>query len=162
MIRPIEEKDYEAFMRLYEEAYFEYLEWLRYENPSRHLAEQKRRTWGRLSRERFDYYLGTESTFVAEDDDGILGYIASQTVNFLHGVNKLLWIEYIVVTPKCEGRRRVCLVLLNRIVEYAKQSGMDRIYTAINLDNEALMRLHAKVGFDLQDWKIASHKVENV
>lgn len=45
----------------------------------------------------FDFYLKTGSSFVAEENSEIIGYVASQTVSFMHGDDKQLWIEYIVV-----------------------------------------------------------------
>ncbi len=68
----------------------------------------------------------------------------------MHGVDKLLWIEYIVVQSKFR-RHGVGLALLNALINYAKRYGIDRIYTTINPDNEASMKLHLKAGFDVKD-----------
>lgn len=75
----------------------------------------------------------------------------------MHGVDKLLWIEYIVIQPTFR-RRRIGLNLLHKLIYHAKHSGIDRIYTTINPDNQASIKLHLKAGFDVKDWQIASYK----
>jgi len=155
-IRLIEEKDYEAFRRLFEEAYDEYLESLRPENPQQYLLERQERR--EVTHQRFNSYLRTGSSFVAEEDGKVVGYVASQTINFMHGVDRLLWVEYIVVQSRFR-KRGVGLALLNKLIDYAKRSGVDRIYTTINPDNEASIRLHLKAGFNVKDWKTASYKI---
>jgi len=156
VIRQIEEKDYEAFKRLFEEAYVEYLEFLKHKNPKQYLIERRERR--EVTRARFDFYLKTGSSFVAEENGKVIGYVASQTVHFMHGVNKLLWVEYIVVQREFR-RQRIGLALLHKLIDYAKRSGIDRVYTTINPDNEASIKLHLKADFDVKDWKIASHRI---
>lgn len=112
-----------------------------------------------VSHERFDHYLNSGSTFVAEEAGEVLGYVASQTARFMHGVDKLLWIEYIVVQRKSR-RRKIGSALLDKLADYARRSGIDRVYTTMNPDNEASIRLHLKAGFEVVDWKIASCSVE--
>jgi RimJ/RimL family protein N-acetyltransferase len=76
----------------------------------------------------------------------------------MHGVD--LWIEYIVVQREFR-RRLVGLALLQRLIDYAASSNIDRIYAFINPDNEPSMRLHSKAGFNIEDWKIAICKVNS-
>jgi len=155
IIRQIREEDYEAFRGLFEEAHSEYLEFLKHENPQQYLKEKQERK--EVTRARFNFYLKTGSSFVAEEAGKVVGYVASQTMNFMHGVDSLLWIEYTVVQSKFR-RRGIGLALLHRLIDYAKHSGVDRIYTTINPDNEASIKLHLKAGFNVKDWKIASYK----
>jgi len=156
MIRQIEENDYEAFRRLFEEAYSEYLEFLKRENPQQYLREQQETK--EVTRARFDFYLTTGSSFVAEEGGKVVGYVASQRIDFMHGVDSLLWIEYIVVQPEFR-RQGVGVALLHRLIHHARLSGVDRIYTTINPDNEASIKLHLKVGFDVKDWRVASYRI---
>jgi len=156
IIRQIEERDYEAFRRLFDEAYSEYLEFLKLKNQTQYLKERQERKEVTLA--RFNFYLKTGSSFVAEDDGKVVGYVTSQTVDFMHDVDRLLWIEYIVVQQKFR-RRGTGLALLRKLVEHAKFSGIDRIYTTINPDNQASAKLHVKAGFDVKDWKIASYRI---
>jgi L-amino acid N-acyltransferase YncA len=109
----------------------------------------------RVSKERFDFYRKTGSTFVAEHDGRVVGYVASQTTSFMHGAEKLLWIEYIVVSSEYR-HQGIGLALLRRLIEYSKHIGVNRIYTTINPDNEASLKLHAKAGFTVKDWMVAS------
>lgn len=158
IIRRFEVKDYEAFRRLFEEAYDEYLEFLEHENPQKYLTEREERKERKVTRARFDFYLGTGSSFVAEEKGRVVGYVTSQTVHFMHGVDRLLWIEYIVVHPRFR-RRGIGLDLLNKLMDHARRSGIDKVYTTIGPDNEASIKLHLTAGFDVKDWKIASHKI---
>jgi ribosomal protein S18 acetylase RimI-like enzyme len=113
----------------------------------------KERQEGRkVSRARFDFYLRTGSSFVAEENGEIIGYVASQTVSFMHGDDRQLWIEYVVVKPEFR-KQRIGLTLLHKLVDYARRHKIDRIYTTINPDNEASINLHRKAGFNIKDWK---------
>ncbi len=161
IVRQMEEKDYEAFVGLYEEAYSEYLDFLKNENPRQYLLELQERTWRRTTPKRLEFYLKTGSSFVAEQDREVVGYVVSQTIDFMHGVDKLLWIEYVVV--KWEFRRQgVGLALMSKLIEYAKRSYIDRIYSTINPDNEASIKLHIKSGFNVRDWKTAVKDMKSV
>ncbi len=152
-IRVLDEKDYESFKILFEQAYEEYLHFLERENPQQFLKEpQKRR---KVSRERFDFYCKTGSSFVAEEEGEVIGYVASQTVFFTHGVDRQIWIEYVVVHPEFR-RRGIGLALLDKLKEYARRSGIDQIYTTMNPDNEASIKLHRKAGFNVKKWNVAS------
>lgn len=153
IIRQMEDKDYEAFKGLFEEAYGEYLESLRDSDPQKYQKELKE---GRkVTRARFEFYLKAGSSFVAEDGE-VIGYVVSQTLNFMRGFDRLLWIEYIVVKKKLR-RRGIGHALLSRLTEHARQSNADRIYTTINPDNTASINLHLKAGFDVKDWRTASY-----
>lgn len=155
-IRPIEEKDYEDYKNLFEEAFSEYLKFLKHENPDQYMKEKKEKR--AITHSRFDFYLKTGSIFVAEQDENIVGYVASQTLPFMHGVDRLLWIEYIVVQKKFR-RKRIGLALLRRLMDHAQSLGIKRIYTTINPDNKASIKLHHKAGFNIEDWKVASAKI---
>jgi len=153
LVREIEEKDYEVFKRLFDQAFFEYLEFLRQGNPQQHLKELEERR--EVTRSGFNFYLRTGSTFVAEENGEVVGYVASQRVPSMHGVD--LWIEYIVIQEEFR-RRGIGLTLLQKLKDYATFSSIDRIYAFINPDNEPSMRLHSKAGFNIEDWKIAAYE----
>jgi L-amino acid N-acyltransferase YncA len=153
-IRQLEAKDYDAFKRLFTEAYTEYLEFLKHERPQHDLNQERRD----VTVPRFTFYLDAGSSFVAEADGEVVGYVASQPVTFMHGADWVLWIEYIVVHEKVR-RHGIGLALLRTLIEYAKREGIDRIYTTINPNNEASIQLHIHAHFAVQDWKIASFNV---
>jgi L-amino acid N-acyltransferase YncA len=154
-VRLIEEKDYEIFKSLFDQAFFEYLEYLNQENPKQYVKELKEKR--KITRSGFNFYLKTGSTFVAEENGEVVGYVASQSVPSMHGVD--LWIEYIVVQGGFR-RRGIGLILLQKLIDYAASSSIDRIYAFINLDNEPSMRLHSKAGFNIEDWKIALYETK--
>jgi len=156
IVRQLEEKDYKAFKRLFDEAYSEYLEFLKKRNPQQYLKERQDRK--EITLTRFEFYLKAGSSVVAEEDGRVVGYIASQTVNFMHDVDRLLWIEYIVVQQEFR-KRGIGVTLLHRLIDYARRCGIERIYTTINPDNQASTKLHLKAGFDVKNWKIASYKI---
>jgi len=153
IVKQIIKKDYEPFKRLFEEAYKEYLEFLRLNNPQQY--ERAKQEKMKVTQARFKFYLKTRSSFVAEEKGKVVGYLASQTVPYLHGVDKLLWIEYIAV--KSEHKKHgIGTALLRRLIDHAKRNKIERIYTTINPDNEASIKLHQKAGFDVKSWNVAS------
>jgi len=46
--------------------------------------------------------------------------------------------------------------LLHRLIDHAKHNNINRIYTTINPDNTASIKLHEKAGFSITHRKIAS------
>ena len=155
IVRRIEEKDYEVFKRLFDQAFFEYLEFLKQENPRQYVKELKERR--EITRSGFNFYLRTGSTFAAEEHGEVVGYVASQSVPSMHGVD--LWIEYIVIQGEFR-RRGIGLILLQKLIDYAASSSIDRIYAFINPDNEPSIQLHSKAGFNIEDWKIALYETK--
>jgi len=154
IIRQLAKKDYEAFKGLFDEAYTEYRESLRLTNPKQYHKKQENRE---VTQARFNFYLKTGSSFVAEEKGEVIGYVASQTASYMHGVDKLLWIEYIVV--KTEHRQKgIGTALLQKLIDYATHNNINRIYTTINPDNEASIKLHQKMSFNVKSWKVVSFK----
>jgi L-amino acid N-acyltransferase YncA len=156
IVREIKEKDYEVCRSLFNQAVSEYLEFLKHENPQQYKKELCERR--EITRSGFEFYLETGSSFLAEENGKSIGYVASQKVPSMHGVD--LWIEHIVIQREFR-RRRVGLALLQRLIDYASSSSIDRIYAFINPDNEPSMRLHTKAGFTIDDWKIAVCKANS-
>jgi RimJ/RimL family protein N-acetyltransferase len=156
-VRLLEERDFEAFGTLFDDAYSEYLEFLRNESREQFLEAAEERE--EVTREGFDFYLHTGASFVAEEGGKVVGYVASQIMPSLHGVSKTLWVEYIVVQRKFR-RQKIGLALIAKLLEYARSTGMERIFTTINPDNPASIQLATKVGFDVRDWKIATCDVK--
>jgi len=150
VVRQLIEKDYEQYKKLFEEAHNEYMENLRLKNPHQYRKEKQDKR--KVTHSRFNFYLRTGSSFVAEEKGKVVGYVASQTIPYIHGVDKLLWIEYIV-TKKEHRRHGVATLLLNRLIDHAKHEKIDRIYTTINPDNTASIELHQKLGFNIKNWK---------
>jgi L-amino acid N-acyltransferase YncA len=156
-VRLLEEKDFDAFRKLFDEALSEYLEFLQYENHEQFLKEATQRE--EVTRESFDFYLKAGATFVAEEEGKVIGYVAGQTVPSLHGVNKELWVGFIVVQKKFR-RRKIGLALLAKLQNYAREVGIERLYSTINPNNPESIGLHKKAGFEVRDWKMATYNVK--
>lgn len=150
IVRRVQEKDFEAFRRLFDRSFLEYLEFLEQRNLPQYRKVPKERE--EVTRSGFNFYLKGGSTFAAEENGEVVGYVASQEVPSMHGVD--IWIEYIVVQKEFR-RRGIGLALLRKVIDYATCSSIDRIYAFINPDNEPSMRLHSKAGLNVEDWKIA-------
>lgn len=156
-VRLLQEKDFEACKRLFDEAYSEYLEFLRHKNHEQFLeaVEEKEE----VTREGFNFYLQARTSYVAEENGKVIGYVASQTTPSLHGINKTLWIEYIVVQQKLR-RQKIGLALLRKLLDYARHAGIERLCATINPDSPASIQLALKAGFDVKDWKTATYNVK--
>jgi RimJ/RimL family protein N-acetyltransferase len=153
VVRQLVKEDFGSYRRLFDEAYYEYLEDLKQSNLPRYRKELQDKR--KVTSSRFNFYLKTGSSFAAEKKGEVIGYVASQTVNYQHGVDKLLWIEYIV-TKKEHRRRGIATLLLKKLIDHAKHEKIDRIYTTINPDNTASIKLHQKLDFNVKNWKTAS------
>lgn len=152
IIRQMQKKDYESIKRLFDEAYDEYLEFLHVNIPQRYTRERRERK--AVAQESFDFFLKTESSFVVEKKREVIGYVISQTISDLHGINNVLMVEYIVV--RADHRRQgVATALFQKLIDFAERHHMEQIYETINPDNEASIKLAQKVGFNVEDWKVA-------
>jgi len=158
VVRPLAEEDRKSHKRLFDEAYGEYLESLRQSDPKQFEREKQEKR--KVTSARFNFYLKTESSFVAEKDNEVIGYVASQTIPYMRGLDKVLWIEYIV-TKKEHRRQGTATALLKRLKDHAKQHRIDSIYATINPDNTASIKLHEKAGFNVKNWKIASFRMSD-
>jgi len=153
IVRPMNNEDYEPYKQLFEEAYSEYLESLRLKNPQQYQKEKLEKR--KVTRARFNFYVKIGSSFMAEDKGNVIGYVASQTISYMRGFDKLLWVEYVVVESEYR-RRGVGTALVHKLIDYAKRNSINQIYTTINPDNEASIKLHQKAGFNVKNWKVAS------
>lgn len=156
-VRLVEGRDFEAFKMLFDEAFSEYLEFLKHENHEQFLKEVAE--GGEVTQEGFDFYLKTGATFVAEEEGKVIGYVASHTVTPLLGISKELWVEFIVVQKRFR-RQKIGLALLAKLQSYAREAGIERLYSTINPNNPESIGLHQKAGFDVKDWKVATYNVK--
>jgi L-amino acid N-acyltransferase YncA len=152
-IRQLEKKDYEPYKMLFNEAYYEYLQALRENNPQQYQKEKQNKR--KVTPSRFSFYLKTGSSFVADKDGTVLGYVATQTIPYMRGHDKVLWIEYIV-TKKEHRRQGIATALMKKLKDHVKQHQIDSIYATINPDNTASIELHEKLSFNVKNWITAS------
>ena len=89
--------------------------------------------------------------FVALNNKKIIGFLlAYETLPF----RNTLYIHYIGVNPKTQGKG-IGLLLYQKLIKKAKQAGIKKIWSLINIDNPQSMKLHEKIGFKLNDRKEA-------
>jgi RimJ/RimL family protein N-acetyltransferase len=154
IIRRLEDADFDAFNSAFCTSLEEYLQFLKDTNPEEYSKQLRERKEADPS--SFHYFARTGSSFVAEQDGRAVGFVLGHILPSVDG-SKELAIEYIVVQTQFR-RQRIALTLLNRLLDHAKELRIDRVYATINPDNQPSIRLHAKAGFEVLDWKVAWHK----
>jgi len=151
--RQLAKNDYEPYKKLFAEAYCEYLEGLKQNSLQHYQKEIQNKREVTLS--RFNFYLNTGSSFAAEKDGAVVGYVATQTIPYMRGHDKVLWIEYIV-TKREHRRQGIVTALIKKLKGHATKHRIDSIYATINPDNKASIKLHEKAGFNVKNWITAS------
>lgn len=111
-----------------------------------------------IGSEYFNHYVGANSSFVAEVDGRVVGFILSKPIPFMHGEEKVVWLEQIMVLPEYL-RKGVGSRLLSRVVNWAKRHKFNLLYATLNPNNIASRRLLEKHGFEVKDWKRASRSL---
>ena len=146
-VRPLRTGDYRMIKRIERESIDEYL---------LHLEEtgEKDTVASSVSGAYFGHYLKMGSSFVAEADGKIVGYILSQPTSFLHSRRRELWLEYIVVLAK-HRRKRIGSMLLTATEAWARERNFDLLHTSLNPNNPESKGLLEKHGFDVKNWLIA-------
>ncbi len=107
-----------------------------------------------VSRAYFVHYLKMGSSFVAEADGKIVGYILSQPTSFIHSRRWELWLEYIVVLAE-HRRRGIGSMLLTAAERWARKHNFDLLHTSLNPNNPESEGLLEKHGFEVRNWLIA-------
>jgi RimJ/RimL family protein N-acetyltransferase len=154
IIRRLEDADFDAFNSTFRASLEEYLQFLKDRSPEEYSQQLRERKEANPS--SFHYFARTGSSFVAEQDGRTVGFILGHTLPPVGG-SKELAIAYIAVQTQFR-RQRIALTLLQRLLKHAKEPRIDRVYATINPDNEPSIRLHAKAGFKVLDWKVAWHE----
>ncbi len=100
----------------------------------------------------FQLNVDTAYCFVAEDSEKIVGFLLAHETLPFHGT---LYIRYIGLCPEYQGKG-IGLLLYEKLIEKAKQTGIKKIWALINTDNPKSIELHSKAGFKLSDRKEAT------
>jgi GNAT superfamily N-acetyltransferase len=103
----------------------------------------------------FKHYVSKEGSFVAETDGMTVGFVLTKAVPFMHGEERIVWMEQIDVLGgfRKEG---VGGKLLDAVEDWARRRKMRMLYTTLNTNNEASKRLLVSRGFEVRDWRKAS------
>jgi len=100
-----------------------------------------------------DYFLRCDGILVAEADGQVIAYALTHPVEWMHGVEKLIWIEHIGVHPE-HRRKGVGLGLLEFTTKHYEAQA-EQLYAEIHPLNRASIALFEKLGGELVDRKLA-------
>ncbi len=88
-----------------------------------------------------------DSSFVAELDGRLIGYIIANTLTSGFGAPQSIWITNVGVDPSYMGQG-VGAKLANEVFAYAKARRIDEIYSSVRWDATDLLSFFKKLGFD--------------
>jgi len=112
VVKQLAKEDYRSYRKLLDEACYEYLGGLKQSNLQQYRKELQDKR--RVTPSRFNFYVKTGSSFVAEKGGEVVGYVAAQIIRYMRGHNKILWIEYVVVKSKFR-RQGIGTALLRKL-----------------------------------------------
>ncbi len=94
-----------------------------------------------------DYFLDCAGLTVADDDGAVVGYMLTHPVDWMHGAEKLIWIEHVGVHP-AHRRKGVGSALLAFAEQHYKgQAGS--LYAEIHPLNAASLAMFRSSGAEL-------------
>lgn len=160
--RLMEERDLEAVDKIRDANTLEYLKSIQKTDLKRHSDVVKwNRHWRTVSTDFFNSYFKSGSSFVAEAKGKVVGFVFSQTIEFMHSEKRMIWVEYVGVL-KAYQRHGIGQALLTKVVDYAKQHSIPRLESTINPDNIPSIGLHEKADFKVRDWKRATYGLRHM
>jgi GNAT superfamily N-acetyltransferase len=151
-VRRLTPNDYRAVKKIEKIIVGEYLLYLK-ETGERDTIER----W--ITPLYFDHYVRSETSFVAEMDGKVVGFILAQPTSYLHGARKEIWLEYIAVLPEVR-KLGIGSRLMSKTVDQAYSQGVKLLYTTLNPNNSESSRLLERHGFEVKDWKEAKRKLK--
>jgi GNAT superfamily N-acetyltransferase len=100
-----------------------------------------------------DYFFDVGGVLVAEQKGRLIAYALAHPVAWMHGIEKLIWIEHITVHP--ERRRQGVGLHLLEFIEQHHSASADQLYAEIHPLNTASIALFTRFGAELVDRKLA-------
>ncbi|MCL2786715.1 MAG: GNAT family N-acetyltransferase [Methanomassiliicoccaceae archaeon] len=152
-IRPIKLKDLVKVRELEILCIREYFD-KEIENKWNELPQEWKEGLGASSPRSFKTYLDGGISFVAVEDDEIMGFIFAQMIHHVYNTENLLWIENMGVHPYFR-RNGIGFKLLRTAVEEGKKLGATVAHAAIQPDNLRSIMLHKKLGFFMDRREVA-------
>jgi ribosomal protein S18 acetylase RimI-like enzyme len=149
--RRLTSNDYRAVKNIERIIVNEYLQYLK-ETGEKDSIER----W--ITRQYFDRYTGTETSFVAETDGKLVGFILTQPTSYVQGAKREIWLEYIAVLPEAR-KMGIGSSLISKVVNHARSLGVKILYTTLNPNNSESSRLLVRHGFEVKDWKQAKREL---
>ena len=145
-------KDYQAVKKIERIIVNEYLQYLNETGE-----EDTIEPW--ITLQYFNHYARTKTSYVAEVDHKVVGFIFAQPTSYIHSVRREIWLEYIAVLPEIR-KKGIGSRLISEVIDYANTHGFTLLYTTLNPNNNESIRFLMKHGFEIRDWKEANKKLK--
>ena len=152
-IRPLKVRDTEGVRNLEVSCIREYFGEV-LENKWEELPEDWKDGLGASSRKHFKAYLDSGLSFVAVEDDEVVGFIFAQMLHNICDEENLLWIENMGVHPYFR-RNAIAYKLLRECVRKGREMGATVAHSMIQGDNVPSIMLHKKLGFFMDRREVA-------
>jgi aminoglycoside 6'-N-acetyltransferase I len=123
-------------------------------NKWEELPQEWKEDLGASNSRAFSSYLEGGLSFVAAEDDEIMGFIFAQMVHHVYNTENLLWIENMGVHPYFR-RNGIGYKLLRTVIDKGKELGAKVAHSAIQPDNLRSIMLHKKIGFFMDRREVA-------
>jgi predicted N-acetyltransferase YhbS len=115
---------------------------------------------GASAKGSFDFYRDAGLSYVAVEDNQIVGFIFSQMVEHVFNVDKVVWIEGLMVHPM-QRRKGIGFKLLRKVAAEGKKKGAKAVQSVVLQDSQSVIMLHKKVGFFIDGRKLAFLDLES-
>lgn len=152
-IRPLKIKDIESVRELEIACIREYFA-KTIENKWEDLPQEWKDNLGASSPNHFRTYLESGLSFVAVEDDEVIGFIFAQMLHHICDEDNLLWIENMGVHPYFR-RNEIGYRLLRECVRVGREKGAAVAHSMIQEDNAPSILLHKKLGFFMDRREVA-------
>ncbi|MDR0791084.1 MAG: GNAT family N-acetyltransferase [Methanomassiliicoccaceae archaeon] len=152
-VRPIKLKDLVKVRELEIVCIKEYFE-KEIENKWDELPKEWKENLGASNPRSFKLYLESGLSFVAVEDDEIMGFIFAQMVHHVYNAENMLWVENMGVHPYFR-RNGIGFKLLRAAVDEARKQGATVAHAAIQPDNLKSIMLFKKIGFFMDRREVA-------
>lgn len=124
------------------------------ENKWEELPEEWRDNLGASSKRHFRAYLQSGLSFVALEDDEVIGFIFAQMLHNVADAENLLWIENMGVHPYFR-RNLIAYRMLRECMKEGIAMGAEVAHSMIQPDNAPSILLHKKIGFFIDPREVA-------
>lgn len=124
------------------------------ENKWEDLPKEWKEGLGASSKKHFKAYLDSGLSFVAIEDDEVVGFIFAQMLHNIADAENLLWIENMGVHSYFR-RNMIGYKLIRECVREGRSMGAEVAHSMIQKDNLPSVLLHKKIGFFLDPREVA-------
>jgi len=150
-IRLLRRRDYSSVREIYKTVSNEYLQYQR--QRSGEVYDPVRPG---LDTSQLDFYVATQSSFAAIENEKLLGVLLAQPLRWVNDWDRVLWLEFIAVHA-AHRRKGIGLALISAAKDFARKQDIKGLFATLNVDNEESKSLLLKAKFDVKDWRIASY-----